>query len=407
MKDNQLDTNSTKNNNVWYFLLIVYLFFDYARLHNTFHIEFARPLMMLTIFFVFMIIKNGNLFFFKYHQIKFLWLFIFLLSLYIPFAYNNYLAFNATKTMILYMPFIISTIICVNTIGRLKNFIFFNVIIMAYISIYAITHGGHGPGNYLFDENDLALYINIWIAICYFLFWDEQQFLRKIIYAITLIIGLIAIISSFSRGGFLGLIAVSLVIWFFSQKKFLTLMFLTIFALLFFLFTSSDYRTEMSTVTDTKESTASKRIESWKSGWNMFMDNPLGVGGQNFPVRFPEYQTDFFLRGMWGTVAHSLWVTLIAELGIAGIIIYMMILYYNLKDIFFIKNTNLKNNKDFIFLNNLGCGLIGTMAGYFTSATFLSVLYYAHFWYLTGLIVAAANIANQLKNIEFEDIAHS
>jgi len=404
MKDSQSNTNT---NNVWYFFLIVYLFFDYARLHKTFHIEFARPLMILTIFFIFMIIKNGKFFFFRYHQIKYLSFFIFLLFLYIPFAYNNYWAFNATKTMVLYMPFIISTIICVNTMNRLKNFIFFNVLIMAYISLYAITHGGHGPGNYLFDENDLALYINIWIAICYFLYWVESIFSKKVIYAAALIIGLIAIISSFSRGGFLGLVSVFIVIWLFSQKKIISLISLTIIALLFFLFTDSDYRAEIATVTDTQESTASKRIESWKSGWHMFLDNPLGVGGQNFPVRFPEYQTDFFQRGMWGTVAHSLWITLIAELGIAGVFIYMIILYYNLKDIFFLKNIPLQNNKDIIYLNNLGRALIGTMAGFFASATFLSVLYYAHYWYLTGLIVAAVKIANQVKDVEIGNIAHS
>ena len=372
-------------------------------------------MLILILIFIVMIIQSGRLFDLKNKQVKLLWMFILLTALYVPFARNNFFAYETTKTMFLYMTFVISTIICINSIERLKKMMFFCVLIMAYISIYAITHNGHGPGNYFLDENDLSLYINIWIPFCYFLFFAEQNKTKKILYAASMALGLMAIVVSFSRGGFVGLIAASLAIWLFSYRKFISMIIIALMFLLVSLFSShlpSDtssvpvsrhhaghtFWDEMATISDTGESTNKERIESWKSAWNMFLAHPLGVGGNNFPMRFSEYQTNYFKRGMWGREAHSLWFTLITELGIGGIIIFSLLLYYNIRDIFFLKNMDSQvQNQDTIYLKHVGPAFIASLAGFFASATFLSVLYYAHYWYMTGFIVAAANIAKQME----------
>jgi putative inorganic carbon (hco3(-)) transporter len=57
-------------------------------------------------------------------------------------------------------------------------------------------------------------------------------------------------------------------------------------------------------------------------------------------------------------------------------------------------------NKDMIYLNYVGRAFIASLVSFFVSATFLSVLYYAHYWYMTGFIVAAVNIANQMNVTE-------
>ena len=132
----------------------------------------------------------------------------------------------------------------------------------------------------------------------------------------------------------------------------------------------------------------------------MFIDNPLGVGGNNFQVRFPEYQSKIFKRGMWGRVAHSLWFTLISELGIFGILIFFMLLYYNVRDIIFLKNFRLDNREDLKYLNVLSLATFASFAGYFASGTFLSVLYYPHYWYLTAILVASVKIAKNESLME-------
>jgi O-antigen ligase len=172
---------------------------------------------------------------------------------------------------------------------------------------------------------------------------------------------------------------------------------LSIIVSILYLTVGDEYISEMKTVTDTEGGTAVSRIESWKAGWRMFLDNPLGVGGNNFQVRFPEYQGEHFQRGMWGRVAHSLWFTLIPELGIIGIWIYFMLLIVNLKNVFFLKSLKDTSNNDIKYLQHVGLAMLASFVGYFASGTFLSVLYYAHYWYLIPILVASNNIAVRLQ----------
>jgi O-antigen ligase len=163
----------------------------------------------------------------------------------------------------------------------------------------------------------------------------------------------------------------------------------------------------MSSSTDAKEGTGRERVESWKSGWNMFLHNPLGVGGGNFPVRFSEYQTSYFTRYMWGRQAHSLWFTLIPEQGVFGIAIYAWLFIVNIKHIFRLrKYSSIFEDREVIFLRNLSVAFIASLAGYFISATFISVLYYGHYWYLTA-IIASANIivTEKMNELESNDLS--
>jgi hypothetical protein len=81
------------------------------------------------------------------------------------------------------------------------------------------------------------------------------------------------------------------------------------------------------------------------------------------------------------------------ELGIFGILIYFVLINYNLKDLFFLKKIKVDNNPDLRYLHSLSLAFIASLAGFFASATFISVLYYAHYWYMTALIVATVRIS--------------
>jgi probable O-glycosylation ligase (exosortase A-associated) len=298
--------------------------------------------------------------------------------------------------MALYLPFIFCAFISINTIERLKKTINILVVLMVYVSGYALTHGGKGSGNYFIDENDVSLYINMWLPFCYFLLFVEKQRAIRALYITGLVLGISAVVYSRSRGGFVGLLAVGFIIWLYSPNKLVTLTIIGLSSLIIIAFASQNYWNEMSTITDLSERTSSTRIESWKAAWKIFIDHPFGVGGNNFQVWFDKYQSEYFKRGMWGRVAHSLWFTLIPEVGLVGIYIYLRLLYHNLKDIFYLKNINSKENSDKKFINYLAIAFLSSLAGYFSSGTFLSVLYYSHYWYLTALIIATNNITKKI-----------
>jgi putative inorganic carbon (hco3(-)) transporter len=389
---------SSNNNTGWFFFTMLYLVLDFARPQDFFPaLGSVKPAMIVAIILIWYLLSNFNHIKINARQIKMMWIFIALLAIFIPIAVNNFLAYTTVKIMVLYMPFILSVIICVNSMRILKILLFVFISLMVYISIYGYLHKGLGSGSYFNDENDLALYVNMWLPFCYYMFFCEKIWWKKVIYACGMIMGVTTVVVGNSRGGFVGLIVTAVFLWFFSSHKISSFLIIFAFGLSLYSFSSPEYLQEMSTVTDTKESTASERIKSWQSAWDMFLDNPLGVGGNNFQVRFPEYQTNRFQRVMWGRAAHSLWFTLIPETGVFGILIYLMILKYNIEDIIYIRQTT-KNNKDpdAKYLFNMSLAMIASLAGFFASATFLSVLYYAHYWYMTALIIVTVNITKQI-----------
>jgi len=403
MNDSTSDNNrSTK---VWFFFTTLYLVIDYGRPQDLFSVDFLRLGMIINIILIYFIITRGNLLIFQIKQIRFLIYFFILLLLFVPFARNNYYAFKTAYGFFLYLPFIFSIVFTINSVNRLKIFIITWLIITIYLSIYGIFNKGYGPGNYFADENDMSLYLNMILPFFYFLFLEEKIKYLKFFYLIGLILCLSTIIISFSRGGFVGLLAVGIFIWLVSPRKYISLFIILIIAVMLFYFVDDKYWSEMSTITNMKESTVNERIISWETAWKMFLDHPFGVGGNNFQILFPQYQPSDY-RNMWGRVAHSLWFTLLADLGIIGVIIYLLLLYYNLKSIISIIKNRIFNkiNFDLRYIYYISLSILAALAGFFASGTFLSVLYYAHYFYMTAVIIAIDNIYQyKLLNIKDND----
>ena len=160
-----------------YFFTIVYLILDYGRPQDLIPIGFLRPLMMVSIILMLLIFTNFKYQLFESRQIKLIIAFTILLSIYIPFARNNYLALQTTKQLIIFLTFSLGATLSINTFLRLKKTINILIVLMIYVSSYALTHGGVGSGNYFGDENDVSLYINMWLPFCYFLlFYEKKKF---------------------------------------------------------------------------------------------------------------------------------------------------------------------------------------------------------------------------------------
>lgn len=73
--------------------------------------------------------------------------------------------------------------------------------------------------------------------------------------------------------------------------------------------------------TYTLSSRTSGRFNIAQVGWQIFKDNPLGVGTGGFRIYFPEYDEPFLTSDGQGTAAHSAWVKTLAENGVPGILL--------------------------------------------------------------------------------------
>lgn len=391
----------------WFFFVSLYLIVDLGRPQFFLPIDSLKPGMLATLLLVYSLIVSGEVGKVILHrQMKYVTAFVLLLILYIPFVVNNFQAYQTARSMVLVMPVLLSIVIVINRQNRIIGLLQLYVGLMAFVAGFSLLHDGRGPGGSIADENDLCLFIVTFLPIVFFLLGQAKSKKGKIILFGIVCLGLISIVATFSRGGFVGLIAMASVYWWFSKRKLILIVGAVFLCGIIFVAGGDVYRKEMATITDTKENTAQSRLLTWKAGWKMFLDNPLGVGGGNFPINFTDYQGDKFKRDMWGRVAHSLWFTLIPETGLVGIYIYFSIIFANLKDLFLMRRIDVDDEIRNTFFHQLAIAFLASFAGFFASATFISVLYYPVFWHLTALVVASIRVASSHQLLAGKQVNH-
>ncbi|MCX6834200.1 MAG: O-antigen ligase family protein [candidate division Zixibacteria bacterium] len=211
----------------------------------------------------------------------------------------------------------------------------------------------------------------------------------KLLGAGLLLLFVMAVVASFSRGGMIGLAAVLLFVLFVSKRRLLATGMTVVIVVVMFFFAPSSYWKEAGTITDVHESTADARLEYWKAGIRMFIDYPLvGVGADNGQIQMPKYFHGAGGRDpntQWGRTFHGTWSQVLAELGLLGGVPYFTMMFLAFRYLFRIRRESLGDqNSTMLFLAN---SLIGSLIAYIACATFLSTAYYPQLWTTYTLVM--------------------
>jgi O-antigen ligase len=158
--------------------------------------------------------------------------------------------------------------------------------------------------------------------------------------------------------------------------------------------------------TMSEHGTGGERLYTWEIGMKMFFANPIiGIGQGNFPWTFPNYEAGetFHERSFAGRAAHSAWVTLIAELGLAGIVIVGGMLWQCVKDLKLVRTrfapvkTRQKHGQTVKAGEDvrayLARAMEGSLIGFIATGVFISILWYPSLWIMMAFVVALRNIS--------------
>lgn len=388
-------------------ILIFYFVFEYTRPQYSLapFLSYLRIPMILTII-LFVIFLKSDKEILKDRLVVYTTLFIAEIAFSVIYAVNTYYVWKAFFGMaiMLLAVILVMPVIC-NNMQRLIAFFNTWIWIHVFVAGYSMLHGGHGPGGFLLDENDLSLTFNMALPLPLYLSMSPTiTSKRKNIYRFISLLLIVCIGVTMSRGGFLGLLSVFGIIWLLSLNKIRTLFRVLLVVLILgypvYKMIPDTYINEMSTITDKSDGTRLQREYFWGIAWDMFLDNPvLGVGAENYPwnvakyqMRRPEYDPDkVTLFG--GRPAHSLYFTLMPELGLLGIILYIMILYQILVKLKFVIRLG-KNNAEFIDEMLMAKALLVSTGTFLITGAFISVLYYPPFWYLVGFVLTLHSITS-------------
>jgi O-antigen ligase len=337
-----------------------------------------------------------------------------------PFAINTYDTWDGFKAMFAMIASIaVPMAHLANSLRKIRILIFALIVLHVYIAGYAILHNGFGPGGHVGDENDVALSINTVFPMAYCLLLVAPNVRARLFYVAAVVVLVIGVIATDSRGGFVGLLAVIGYCFAFSPNKKLGLVIGVVLLSVGLALVPDSYWAEMATISEEAESgegTGAHRLQLWGIAFNMFLANPLlGVGIYNFNYNAGIYMSDELIaevgRSYAGTAAHSVYFTILAETGLAGTLLVAAIgwtsiksvrrLLLRVKSVETLEDLDAKTRAELVQLKALAYGLRGGMLGYAVTGIFLAAFVYPHFWYVVALIIALEITTGKIvSNIE-------
>jgi len=418
LQEKQPPTYYRKESLIPFSLLLFYLLLEYGRPQDQVPFLSVLHLPAITIVLLLLsILVSGKLRLKGKQAVLFLGL-LGLMVVHGPIAVNNYWALMVFITMAINFIVFLSLTLFVDNQEKYEKLIRVWLGIHVLLAVIGAMKGsGRGIGGFLGDENDFCMTMNMIIPFPFFLAMNEGG--RKRIFYLGLTgMFLFVIIMTQSRGGFVGLIATCIYCWLRTKKKVLTALAGILLAGFVVLVAPSSYWSEVRSIQEegTSKGTGAERVYTWGIGWHMFLDHPvMGVGQGNFPWVFKKYEYEvtrsdepFHGRSVAGRAAHSIYFTLLPELGFIGFILFLGMVYTSIKDLNYIKKISLNNKKE----NKPGIGtkyyhfalaLEGSLIAYLVSGAFISILYYPNFWIFMGFVLSlkiiVMNSVNKLPTL--------
>ena len=324
-------------------------------------------------------------------------LLIFILFVFISNLFNGYLE-NGSEQIILFLKraaVYLMVFLVLNSTTRIKTTLWLLILFSTILAIEGIDHFQSGVGwagepfsegriSWIGDwdgSNGLALLFIIASTFALeFCLAHYSSGMERFFSAITVLLLVIGIVLTNSRGGWLSL---SLVVFLFFIERYRRYAFrvsicVVLMAGLLFAFAPS----RMSQV-NTKESSARERLWSWEQGLGFLKENPLfGIGKGRFGSVTEE-----------GLIAHNNYVQISSEVGWIGFFVWLAIPYLSLKGCYRVYRQEAKTREQ-AMLVSLARAMFIALIG-FSSATFFITMELDILFVLWGC--AAAIIVEGLK----------
>lgn len=282
----------------------------------------------------------------------------------------------------------------VRTQKRLKGLLFLAVAAAVWLSVGAINDyrsglltvegyrvAGRGIGIFG-NTNDMALHLVTMFPIVVALLFGSRNKAVKIGLGLCAALLLAAIIVSYSRGAFLGLVVILifLTLKLGGQNRAGIIIGILAVGLAFLVFAPGNYGTRLLSIfipsLDPNQSAGTRRAELFRSLYVALRHPVFGIGMGN-------YAGQMSLRGI---VTHNTYTQVAAEMGLIALACYTAFIVSPLRKLGqMVRETHdASRHSDFFYL---AVGLEASLIGYVVTSFFLSVPYTWYVYYLVGFAV--------------------
>jgi probable O-glycosylation ligase (exosortase A-associated) len=209
-----------------------------------------------------------------------------------------------------------------------------------FAAVFYLKTGGQfqiwGPeGSFIYDNNDFALAMNMTIPMFFFMARSESSTWMRVVLRGLMLCAIICIVGTYSRGGLLGLSAITLAIVAKSRYKILSFILVAIALVCLVTLTTRTWQDRMGDfLQGNLDSSENSRLVAWGGGWNLAMEYPITGGGFDvytdaaiFPSFVPRNLRSR-LYGLSGGLhsSHSVYFELLGEQGFVGLGLFLWLL---------------------------------------------------------------------------------
>ena len=343
-------------------------------------------------------------------EFRLLGFFVFLAVLSIPFSF-----WPGGSFKILSDSFIKSVAVCVITAQvvtsreRLKQMLWavvlfgFTITLLAlfgYRSGAALVEGyrmSGGPSGISGNPNDFALTINIIIPFAVAFFMMSQSSFKKALIGTFLGAGVLGILLTYSRAGFVtlaGVVFLALIKGTGGSKKLNLIFPILLILVVVVILAPQGYGDRVLSIFDSSKDKAGSstiRMSSMTNSLALLAENPLlGVGmGMNI-LAMNE-------KGMFWMHVHNIYLQIATELGIPALIVFLVLVRRLMVELRLIQ-TRFKGSVEHSELYLLAVACEISLLAFCLGAMFYPVAYYFYFYYVAGFALALKGIAARVSH---------
>ena len=272
-------------------------------------------------------------------------------------------------------------------------------------AIWAITSGGvhrvYGPdGSFLADNNDLALALNMTLPLMLYLSKDEPRPWLRWGLKICFVASIIAIIFTYSRGGFLALVLVGFMLLIKAKYKSLAVITLFVGVIALGFIVPQQWTNRMDTIKQSEEQDASMhgRVNAWHAAINIASHRPLTGGG--FQVFIPRIFERYAPEPWNFHDVHSNYFEMLGEHGFIGLGLYIILLFHCLITASTLK-WRIRREPKLLWAQHFPDMLQVAILAYMLGGVFLGRAYFDLYYHLVASIVILKSLVfQQLGTVE-------
>lgn len=394
--------------NIPFLLFLFIVGAEYVGLGNYVPMYRSLPITLgiSVVLFLYVLSKNPISDAYRYTQLKYFGLFIFLTALALFHGLIHSYAIDPLKQQIGYLVLLLVGFYIMDDFRKIASYALFFVSIHVFMVLVNFEKfqqsarvGFYKAGYFMGDGNDFAWSLNIALPMALFLtiYFKKPLFKVAVLGAFLLI--LIGIIGTQSRGATLALASGLIYMWLMVFKeKIRGLVYVAIIAGAIAFLAPAGYFERMDTIQNYEEDgSAMGRLKAWGHATQMALDHPiLGVGAGSFNSAYGRLYRKEGDPVRWIST-HSVYFKILGEYSFVGVFVYLMIIIYTLilnrKTRWQIELAPAPGKisvpvlwPDFLNMSTIGFSV---------AAMFLSGVNYPHLYLLVALSMATSRIVSR------------